>query len=500
MAVPPRHNYYDGVPGVEGIDTTDPLATLRAIAAPPPSPMMPGAVGVRAQLPPPVSGPPKSDRWQALLGMVGPIASMFADKNPAGRAAFQQGWQAMETRDQEDRARKQQASSRFTMEAGQHLLTVTDPGQFEQTKRLFTEAGEKGGLDTSGIQAIEFNIGAFDTKKRALMTAELDKLEQGGYNLDELAQSDARIRLADGSDIPVRLAMQARSQVIDKSGKTVAKPAKLAATEEERYAADPSADKLARIAEFRQAGRADPSTPKPSELERLSALLGKIRAAKSKGDTATAATLQAEYDDAKQAKKDMGQADDRPPNAPRDRFVVQPVTNPDGTTSIVRVDLDTGRSTPIMLPRGTSGAGRPNESERNSSQFLERVVPSDRTATDFESKLVGLGAQFDVQLPNLLRSPEGQRYRQAQDEFINAGLRDESGAAIQIPEYGRYRGIYFAMPGDTAATIKQKQEARQRIIVGLRRAAGNLGKGESVAPTKPGRTFKVGGFTVTEKP
>jgi hypothetical protein len=38
--------------------------------------------------------------------------------------------------------------------------------------------------------------------------------------------------------------------------------------------------------------------------------------------------------------------------------------------------------------------------------------------------------------------------------------------------------IYFVQPGDTAATIKQKQQARQRVITGFRQAAGNLGKGD----------------------
>ena len=163
----------------------------------------------------------------------------------------------------------------------------------------------------------------------------------------------------------------------------------------------------------------------------------------------------------------------------RDRFSIQPVTNPDGTTSIVRVNLETGQATPIDLPSGVAGAGRPNEGAGKTAEFLPRVEEADKIANGFESDIEKLGTQMSVQLPNLLRSPKARLYRNAQDEFINAGLRDESGAAIQPSEYERYRKIYFAEVGDDAATLAQKRQARQRVIDGLRLRAGNLAAGSA---------------------
>jgi len=169
-------------------------------------------------------------------------------------------------------------------------------------------------------------------------------------------------------------------------------------------------------------------------------------------------------------------ANDRPRTEPRPRYNVQQVTNPDGTTGLIRVNMETGETTRVSMPKGVAGAGRPNSTEQTSSAYLIRTEASDKTAKSFESKLAGLGGQFDVQLPNLLASKEGQLYRQAQDEFINAALRRESGAAIQPSEYDRFAKIYFVRPGDTPETIAQKQAARERVVKGFQTATGNLGK------------------------
>ena len=172
------------------------------------------------------------------------------------------------------------------------------------------------------------------------------------------------------------------------------------------------------------------------------------------------------------------------PKAPaRDRFSIQPVTNADGTTSIVRVNLESGMADPVTLPQGTAGAGKPLETERTSKAYLDRAEPADQTARTFEGKLTTLGRQFNTQLPTLLATPEGQQYRQAQDEFINAALRRESGAAIQQSEYERYANIYFVRPGDAPSTIRQKQQARARVIGGFRQASGNLAKVPASAPS-----------------
>lgn len=173
------------------------------------------------------------------------------------------------------------------------------------------------------------------------------------------------------------------------------------------------------------------------------------------------------------SKKKYDAANDQAKTPPRERFSVQTYTKPDGTTGFLRVNLDTGDASSVTIPDG-GGAGRPTDTQALTSGYYNRSTASDATARTFEAQLEGLGAQLDVKLPNLLRSEAGQRYRQAKDEFINAALRRESGAAIQPSEYERFDKIYFVQPGDTAATIRQKQQARARVVAGFKTAAGNL--------------------------
>lgn len=176
------------------------------------------------------------------------------------------------------------------------------------------------------------------------------------------------------------------------------------------------------------------------------------------------------------AKTDYDAANNNPKTPARDRFSVQPVTNADGTTALVRVNLETGESSPIAMPAGVAGAGRPTSTEQLSSAFQLRAQSADKTLNSYEDNLEGLPSQLELHLPTILQSKQAQLYSQARDEFINAELRRESGAAIQQSEYDRFDRIYAVHPGDKPETIQQKREARRRVILGNQMAGGNLGK------------------------
>lgn len=60
-------------------------------------------------------------------------------------------------------------------------------------------------------------------------------------------------------------------------------------------------------------------------------------------------------------------------------------------------------------------------------------------------------------------------------------MRDESGAAIGTDEFNRYEKELFPQPGDGAAVIKQKREARRIAIEGMKKAAGPGYKSPAVA-------------------
>lgn len=124
------------------------------------------------------------------------------------------------------------------------------------------------------------------------------------------------------------------------------------------------------------------------------------------------------------------------------------------------------------------------EGERKAASFLLRALGSNR---DYEAQDIGprsyVGQKLADNAPDLLNvlpesvgnSPERQISDSAQDAFIAASLRQDSGAAIPPEELERQRRIYFPMPGDTEAVIAAKKVRRDEAIAGLKMSAGRLG-------------------------
>lgn len=83
------------------------------------------------------------------------------------------------------------------------------------------------------------------------------------------------------------------------------------------------------------------------------------------------------------------------------------------------------------------------------------------------------GSIFNA-LPRVLGglSPEQQQVMQARINFITAILRKESGAAIGANEFATAERNYFPKPGDDAAAIAQKQQARRTAIRAMEIQAG----------------------------
>ena len=73
------------------------------------------------------------------------------------------------------------------------------------------------------------------------------------------------------------------------------------------------------------------------------------------------------------------------------------------------------------------------------------------------------------------RGENEQKVGQAQRNFINATLRQESGATIQPSEFANAKKQYFPQVGDSPAVIKQKAENRARVINSFRIGAGTQG-------------------------
>jgi hypothetical protein len=126
----------------------------------------------------------------------------------------------------------------------------------------------------------------------------------------------------------------------------------------------------------------------------------------------------------------------------------------------------------------------PNEGERAAFGYLGRMQAAEKLLTSIEGAGYEPGGYRDTTaannagmpilgpLFNMATSSEGQKYRQAQEDWVRAKLRKESGAVIGDEEMAREIRVYFAQPGDDLGVIQQKAAARQQAELQLRSMAG----------------------------
>ena len=77
-----------------------------------------------------------------------------------------------------------------------------------------------------------------------------------------------------------------------------------------------------------------------------------------------------------------------------------------------------------------------------------------------------------ARVSNYLASPEYQTYRAAQEDWVRAKLRKESGAVIGEEEMDREIATYFPRPGDSEAVKARKRRQRETAERAMTRAAG----------------------------
>lgn len=128
-----------------------------------------------------------------------------------------------------------------------------------------------------------------------------------------------------------------------------------------------------------------------------------------------------------------------------------------------------------------------------------RVAPQDKPLTEYQGKAVTFGTRA-AQSHNILNAleqnvnpvsvaasrkggmfvnwaldPQTRQVEQAQRDFINAVLRQESGAAIGQNEYESAARQYFPEPGDPPEVVAQKRASREAQIRGFAKQAGPAG-------------------------
>ena len=135
------------------------------------------------------------------------------------------------------------------------------------------------------------------------------------------------------------------------------------------------------------------------------------------------------------------------------------ITNPDGTTEIIQG----GPSTPKL----TEGQGKATGFYARSGEANQILSELEQEGTQLRNALAGA-----LPFGNYMQTTQGQQYEQAQRNFVNAILRQESGAAIGPAEFDSAKLQYFPQPGDLPEVVAQKKANRETAVNALRIAAG----------------------------
>ncbi len=122
------------------------------------------------------------------------------------------------------------------------------------------------------------------------------------------------------------------------------------------------------------------------------------------------------------------------------------------------------------------GKSNLTETQGKATTFAARMADAEQTIQAMESngvsgsdmRTIAAGNGFT----NWAASPEGQQYRQAQENWVTANLRQESGAAIGKDEMAKDVRKFFPAPGDSDAVKAQKAQARAVAQQGMVVQAG----------------------------
>jgi len=114
--------------------------------------------------------------------------------------------------------------------------------------------------------------------------------------------------------------------------------------------------------------------------------------------------------------------------------------------------------------------------EAKSAGFANRmfaVIP-DLEDPKLVDALLNPGQAFVANLPggNFIASPEFQKANRAVTDFINAQLREESGAVIGPTEFANAYDQYIPKPGDKPEVIEAKAKARREAAENMAQSAG----------------------------
>ncbi|WP_104662854.1 hypothetical protein [Ensifer adhaerens] len=132
----------------------------------------------------------------------------------------------------------------------------------------------------------------------------------------------------------------------------------------------------------------------------------------------------------------------------------------------------------FRMVQGTdvSGGANLNVEQGKNTGFLIRAQDANKTIGAKEGEGTSLWNKAMRNVPgglgNYAISDEAQQLDQAKRDFINAVLRQESGAVISDEEFANAERQYFPQPGDSQQVIEQKRRNRENAVAGFRIRSG----------------------------
>ena len=148
------------------------------------------------------------------------------------------------------------------------------------------------------------------------------------------------------------------------------------------------------------------------------------------------------------------------------------------------------------------------EDQARATGFAARMIQASRIIDPLDFSAAAkpgvvetlVGPKIGPMATNILRDEDRQRYRQAQENWVRANLRKESGAVIGSEEMAKEIENYFPQPGDTNAVIEQKRKNREAATQGMITAAGPGAKrqGLEFKPYEPGMIDRINSATPQE--
>lgn len=150
------------------------------------------------------------------------------------------------------------------------------------------------------------------------------------------------------------------------------------------------------------------------------------------------------------------------------------------------------------------GKSNLTETQGKATTFAARMADADAIINALEKKGVSGSDLRTIAagsgLTNWAASPEGQQYRQAQENWVTANLRQESGAAIGKDEMAKDVRKFFPAPGDALEVKAQKAQARavaqQGMVVQAGPGANQIPRILSSAGAKPAALATAAGWKI----